>query len=325
MENWDPAVVKLLGIFMPTTFERRAAVARESRFVHYTTAENLFHILDSEEIWFRNTRDMNDHQDIESGMARVQQWLNHSEDSASLIRALNACAPGAWDEGVGKYDRWLADIRNQSYVLSVSEHDLGESNTGRLSMWRAYEKGAVGIAVVVKTAPFMQVTEALKAYSSPVAYWTRQQFLEEFRLVTKSIIGNRDFLSKLNRAALTETVFLMLLFAATCSKHPGLRDEREWRVLTNPLLWPSPRLTEHRLILDGMRQTVYRMPLKNSSQDDVHGLEFAELIDRVIIGPATNAEEMRRMIIARLADKNVSDPETKVILSKLPVRPKDMA
>ena len=68
MEEWDPAVVKLLSIFMPTSFERRIAIKAHSRFVHYTTAENLFRILDKEEIWFRNTRCMNDHRDIEHGI-----------------------------------------------------------------------------------------------------------------------------------------------------------------------------------------------------------------------------------------------------------------
>jgi hypothetical protein len=320
MEEWDPAIVKLFSIFMPTTFERRFAIKGYSRFVHYTTAENLFRILDKEEVLFRNTRCMNDHRDIENGIMQLQQWNNDTESSGSLVRALEACVPGVWKEGLKKYHHWLPNLRTQSYVLSVAEHDPDENETGRLSLWRAYEKGVGGVAVVVSVAPFMQMTDALKAYPSPVAYWTRRQLDEEFEVVAHRIAANKDFLSKLNKAALTEMIFLMLLFAATCSKHPGFHQEREWRVLTNPLLWPSTRFIAHQDVIDGIPQIVYRLPLKNSPSENLTGIELPELIERVIIGPSSHSGPIRDAVVAKLAEKNVPDPGSKVIISGIPVR-----
>jgi hypothetical protein len=323
MENWDPAVVKILSIFMPSTFKSRATITPESRFVHYTTSKNLLQILDSEEIEFRNTRDMNDHHDVEIGIERLQHWIEHS-DGAALADALDRCAPGVWNEGIKKFQDWLPAIRNETYVLSVAEHDPAENNVGRLSLWRAFERDAVGVAVVVDTSPFMQVAQALKAYSSPVAYWTRQQFIGEFETVTASILDNEHFVSQTNRTVLREVIFLMLLFAATCSKHPGLRDEREWRVLTNPLLWPSPTLTKQSLAVDGSNRTIYKMPLKNRPMENILGLEFPQLISRIIIGPAVNSEAIREKIVSKLAERNVLQPAAKVIMSKLPIRAKSM-
>ncbi len=324
MEDWDPTVVKMLGIFMPTTFDRRLAIKGHSRFVHYTTAENLFRILDQEEIRFRNTRCMNDYRDVEQGVMQLHQWNNDTESNAALASALEASSPGVWDEAIKKYYHWLSSLRTQSYVLSVAEHDPAENDTGRLSLWRAFEKGTTGVAVVVKVAPFMQVTEALKAYSSPVAYWTRQQLDDEFKVVTQRVASNKDFLSKLPKPALTEMLFLMLVFAATCSKHPGLRDEREWRVLTNPQLWPSSQLIEHQDVIGGIPQTVYRMPLKNSPADNVMGIELPELIDRVIIGPSQHAGPVRDAIVAKLAERKVNDPASKVVISGIPMRLTEM-
>ncbi|WP_288193058.1 DUF2971 domain-containing protein [uncultured Phyllobacterium sp.] len=323
MENWDPAVIKMLSIFMPSTFKSRAAIKPESRFVHYTTSKNLLQILDSEEIEFRNTRDMNDHQDIETGLERLQHWINNSA-SAALADALDRCVPGVWNEGIKKFQDWLPGLRNETYVLSVAEHDPNENNTGRLSLWRAFEGDATGVAVVVDTSPFMQVAQALKAYSSPVAYWTRQQFAGEFETVTASILDNQQFISQTNRPVLREVIFLMLLFAAVCSKHPGLRDEREWRVLTNPLLWPSPMLIKHNPAVEGSNRTIYKLPLKNRPTENITGLEFPQLISRVIIGPTMNAEVIREEIVSKLAEKNVPQPAAKVIMSKLPVRAKAM-
>lgn len=320
MEEWDPAIVKLFSIFMPTTFERRFAIKDYSRFVHYTTAANLFRILDKEEVWFRNARCMNDHRDIENGMVQLQQWNNDAERNAPLIRALEACIPGVWKDGLRKYHHWLPNLRSQSYVLSVAEHDPDENETGRLALWRAYEKGVVGVAVVVSVAPFMRMTDALKAYPSPVAYWTRQQLDDEFEVVAHRIVANKDFLSKLNKAAVTEMVFLMLLFAAMCSKHAGFHQEREWRVLTNPLLWPSTRFIEQQDIIDGIPQTIYKLPLKNSPNENLTGIELHELIDRVIIGPSSHAGAIRDAIVAKLAERNVPDPHSKVVVSGIPVR-----
>jgi hypothetical protein len=320
VEDWNPAVVKMLNIFMPTTFDRRAAIRTDSRFVHYTTAENLFRVLDRQEVWFRNTRCMNDHRDVEHGIAQLNQWINDAGSTASLVRALDASVPGAWEEALKKYQHWMPGLRAQSYVLSVAEQDPVENAKGRLSMWRAFDRGTIGVAVVVDVAPFLQVTEALKAYSSPVAYWNRQQFEEEFKIVAQRVLANQDFVSKLPRPQLVEMVFLMLLFAATCSKHPGLQDEREWRVLTNPLVWPSTQLLEHHDVIGGIPQTVYRLPLKNNPAVGLTGIELPDLIDHVIIGPTQHAGPIRDAIVAKLAERNVEDPWSKVFASGLPAR-----
>ena len=87
---------------------------------------------------------------------QLHQWSNNPESTASLVNALEACMPGVWQAGLKKYHQWLPNLRTQSYVLSVAEQDPDENEIGRLSLWRAFEKDAVGVAVVVDVAPFMQ-------------------------------------------------------------------------------------------------------------------------------------------------------------------------
>ena len=324
MEEWDPVVVKMLSIFMPTAFEGRASIKRHSRFVHYTTAANLFRILDRQQVWFRNARCMNDDGDTEYAAAKVQEWLNDSGRTAQLAQTLEFCMPGIWQDGVKKFELWLPRLRNETYVLSVAEHDLEEHSTGRLSLWRAFDDEEVAVAAVVNVAPFIQMTDALQAYPGPVTYWTNKQFDDEFKLVAHRVASNRDFLAKLSKGALTEVVFLMLLFAVTCWKHPGLRDEREWRVLTNPLLWPSKRLFKTHEVIDRIPQPVYALPLKNDPGNHLTGIELPELIDRIIIGPTDQAGPIRDAIIAKLAEIGVNDPDSKVVASGLPLRTSKM-
>ena len=232
--------------------------------------------------------------------------------------------PGIWHDGVRKYIRWVPNLRNETYVLSVSEHDPEEHLTGNLPLWRAFDKNDIGVAVVVNVAPFIQMTDALQAYPGPVTYWTQEQFEDEFKLVAHRVASNRDFLSKISKAALTEVVFLMLLFAATCWKHPGLKTEREWRVLTNPLLWPSKRLFKSQQVIGHVPQTVYTLPLKNDPANSLTGIELPELIERIIIGPTDQAGAVRDALVAKLGEVGVKDPDTKVVVSSVPMRTRGM-
>lgn len=317
MQEWDPVVIKTFSIFMPNAFERRSAISSQSRFVHYTTAENLFHILDSQEIWFRNTQLMNDHRDVEVGIAKVGAWLEDAERRDSLVETVETCLPGIWRQGVDKYHNWLPKIVDHTYVLSIAEHDPKEDATGRLSMWRAFERDDAAVAVVVDVAPFVQMTETLQAYPVPVTYWTDSQLDDEFKLVANQIASNRDFLSNLNKAALVEMVFLTLVFAAICWKSPGLQDEREWRVLTHPQLWPSKRLFAQQRTFGAIPQTLYTLPLKNEPSSNLTGIELPELIKRVIIGPTQRPRPIREALVTKLATKNIADPDSKVVISGL--------
>ncbi|WP_271899193.1 DUF2971 domain-containing protein [Candidatus Phyllobacterium onerii] len=315
MQEWDPVTIKTFSIFMPTAFERRSAITFDSRFVHYTTAENLFHILDSQEIWFRNAQLMNDHRDVEIGIAKVGEWLRDAQRRNALVETLEMCQPGIWQRGLVKYREWLPKIAAQTYVLSIAEHDPKEDTTGRLSMWRAFERDTIGVAAVVDVGPFVQMTETLQAYPVPVTYWTDEQLDDEFALVANHIASNRDFLANLPKAALVEMVFLTLVFAATCWKAPGLQDEREWRVLTHPQLWPSDRLFAQQRVFGAIPQTIYTLRLKNEPSSNLTGIELPELIKRVIIGPTERPRPIREALVEKLAAKNIADADSKVVTS----------
>src|SRR5262249_18274679 len=125
----------------------------------------------------------------------------------------------------------------------LSEHrSPTEDLRGRLSMWRAYG-GATGVAIVVSPTPFLVESHALRAYTSPVGYFTPNEFHQRFADVVSRIAAEQSFLGGLSRDAVLNSLFSMFLSAATCTKHPGFNEELEWRVTHNPNLHPSPHLT----------------------------------------------------------------------------------
>ena len=72
-------------------------------------------------------------------------------------------------------------------------------------MWRGYG-GQTGVALVLNAAPFFDETDVLKAYSSPVGYFTQEGFASHFLEVAKSLEANRDVLILLGRERVDASV-----------------------------------------------------------------------------------------------------------------------
>ena len=84
------------------------------------------------------------------------------------------------------FDRWWSNIRFNTYITSISEHDDMEDSHGRLSMWRAFGGMTARVALVLKIPWSSGATEALNLVFSPVAYLREQ----EAQSAMADVIGN---------------------------------------------------------------------------------------------------------------------------------------
>ena len=73
-------------------------------------------------------------------------------------------------------------------------------------------------------------------------------------------------------------------------------------------------------MIGGTPQLIYKIPLQNVPEEGFHGVEIPELIDRIIIGPTQYDSATREAFVDRLGEAGVSDPEDRVIVSKIPLR-----
>lgn len=87
-----------------------------------------------------------------------------------FTQALEACSPGSAQEAINLFNGWLPDIRLNTYIASLSEHDDSEDLHGRLSMWRAFGGNTARVAVVLKIPALSGGAAALNVMFSPVAY-----------------------------------------------------------------------------------------------------------------------------------------------------------
>jgi hypothetical protein len=314
-----PEQLQFAAIFFPHAFRKQMEIAQKNtRFVHYTSAEVAFSILTKAEVWMRNAQVMNDFSEIEYGMNCLGK-SHRGGNGDRLRKVLDQIFPGAHQEVAQRFDGWLPHFRSETYLCSVSEHLDTEDRTGRLSMWRAYG-GSSGVAIVVNNAPFLAATNVLGAYSSPVSYSSQDEFEVKFAELVNSIESSQDFLATQDREAVIGFVFEAFRYAVLCTKHPGFAEEREWRVIHAPTLHPGGKVVHSYQNVEGVPQSVYKIPLRDWPEEGLVGLAIPSFIDKIIIGPTRMPATLYNTFHRVLTEAGVENVQHKLFVSDIPLR-----
>jgi Protein of unknown function (DUF2971) len=315
---------KLYEIFFPYAHEKQlAAKANNTRFVHYSSADAAMKMITNREVWMRKASCMNDFSEIDYGSLCLRAALRSAEGNR-LVEVLERLFPGLCREVAQIFDHWLPWRLENTYLTCFSEHRSPDEDVlGRLSMWRAYG-GGTGVAVVTTATPFLTESHALRAYTSPVGYFTEAQFRQRLADVVSRIEANEPFLQGIDREEVKIRLFNMYLYAATCTKHPGFKEELEWRIIHHPDLYPSPHLTKSIETIRGVPQLVFKIHLRNIPAEipieRLDGIEIPELVERVIIGPTQHPTVIREAFIMELSAAGVRDAARRVVISDIPLR-----
>ena len=108
------------------------------RLVHYTTAEAALNIIRTKRFWMRNTNCMSDFSEVQHGFDILNSFFADKAKKESFTEALDGCIHGVASEAITAFDNSRRDIRFNSYIACLSEHQDSEDSNGRLSMWRAF-------------------------------------------------------------------------------------------------------------------------------------------------------------------------------------------
>jgi hypothetical protein len=188
-------------------------------------------------------------------------------------------------------------------------------------MWRAFGGDTTArVALVIKLKLTPNTNIALQLMLNPVAYFTDQEFKEELDAVVRNVREERAFLCGLDRAFLVTNVFLMHVAHVVCLKHEGFHEEREWRIIYAPRRSPSPLIESAVEIVSGIPQLVYKIPLENNSSAGISGIAFADLFDRIIIGPTQFPWVLYEAFVTALDQAGIKDAANRVFVSQIPVR-----
>ncbi|MDL2409975.1 DUF2971 domain-containing protein [Rhizobium calliandrae] len=314
----DANQIALMQLFHPHAFRRMAnALNTNMRFVHYTSADTALKIIANEEVWMRKSTCMNDFNEIEHGFSCLRlAYAEHKERFTALIEP---SFPEFSKKLEDHFNGWLPSIRNSTYISCISEHENSEDLNGRLSMWRAYG-GPTGVAIVVRSEPFLRPSDALQAYTSPVAYLSEAQFSIEFANTLDGFEQNFALIVQLSEEQLLGHMFEVFRMAVLCTKHPGFAEEKEWRIVYSPSMYESTRIKPDIFTFNGVPQKIFKIPLKSVESEGLVGIEVAQLIDRIIIGPTSFPVEIKEALGTVLQTRGIENPYGMIWMSEIPLR-----
>ena len=318
---------KLEEIFLPYTRRRRNQISRTpdtrcAKFVHYTSAEAAIKIIAQKCLWLRSTTCMADYREVQHGFEFLQRFFSVKENEQSFNRAVDLFAPGAAAEAIKLFNQhWSAgSIALRTFIASVSEHDSSEDFHGRLSMWRAFGGNTARVGLVFNVPEHSDGGDAMRLAFCPVAYFNNEEAHRLIREVINLFTINADFLKTIDAMEIRNWIFSMLLVNVAAVKHEGFREEREWRIIHSPELYPSELIRASTEIIGGVPQPVYKLPLDKAIDPRLEDMDFAKLFDRLIIGPSPFPFAMVDAFAEALAKIGVVDAMKKICVSGIPIR-----
>ncbi|WP_417587362.1 DUF2971 domain-containing protein [Pararhodobacter oceanensis] len=312
----DEATRKFNEIFNPGLLEETFAVLKEQkRFVYYTSSDTAMKLLRNQELWFRNATVMNDFSEVSYGLELIQSVFSGPEGKR-FREAVEGIFPDTISKADALLSEWERDWRLETYIACVSVHDRSEDQRGRLSMWRAYGD----IALVVNNTPMIAVTDLLAVYSVPVLYLSERELTGYLSNITDNILINRSYLADLGQSVLVTYIHNMLFRFAIATKHPGFREENEWRLYYRPTERQSPMMKKEAVVLNRVPQIVHKLQLTNDPENGLYGADIPSLLERIIVGPNEYPYVSYGAFVDILTDLKVEDAHNKVVVSDIPLR-----
>jgi hypothetical protein len=315
----DDLHIKALTIFDPHLLEKEKQAAQQDfRFVQYTNAEAAMRIVQNREVWLRNVRCMNDYREIDHGVECLISAFK-SEHGLSLRKKIDGIFPELMEEVQELIDGWFPHLKKETYITCVSEHPVDEEEYGRLSMWRAYG-GDQPVALIINGQSIQLKEAVFNAWTYPVKYLDPEDLTQEFGLLNQRITSNIGILEELGRDTVKKYLFDLFKSFSLCIKHPGFREEREWRIVYNPMLNSSELVTSSIESIGGVPQEIYKLPLRDVEESNYTTGKVSDVIDGIIIGPTEHQEFLKRTFIKILTEAGCNDPSSLVHVSGIPLR-----
>jgi hypothetical protein len=311
---------KLESIFMPfMTKEKEKLKNSNNKFVHYTSAENAMNIINSKKLWMRSPKCMNDFMEIHHGHGQLVKFFEVKDNLKKYIAALDLYKEGTGKVIINNFNEWWNEIKDYTYIASISVHNVSEDLTGRLSMWRAYGQESAKAALVINNPP--HTIEGLNVILSPAAYFNYEELEQEICSMIDNIQKNIGLLKTLDEDEMIGMAMTALMILAVCLKHVGFKEEKEWRIIHLPNLSQPNRLIENKVeVIGGIPQVVYKLPFQDFPEDKVVGMSISSLIDKVIIGPTQYPSVLSDAFTIALQTAGVEDASNKIVISDIPLR-----
>ncbi len=282
-------------------------------FGHYTSADVAVQILRNKMLWMRKASMMNDFSEVDHGLRLIKSAIETLRPG--LI--VDEIFPELWSEVLSYFDPWSEHFKENTYIACVSRRPADDSR-GRLSMWRAYGRKC-GVEVVLNNSVFLDENESYGVFSTPVLYAEGVDVNKWLGRIIENIKNHSDVFKEFGRDNFRDYLFHMLRCAAVSIKHPGFREENEWRIIYCPSFESGNNVVRDVEVIGGVPQMVHKLVLS-----DVRGgaadLVMNSMLNRIIVGPCDHSYVVQDALIFEMQKAGIMNAAEKVLISEIPLR-----
>lgn len=311
----DPISKELLKIFFEHGVPEITGSSRV--FYHYTSAENVLKIIQSESLWMRHPTTMNDRNEIDYGFEILDRIIGSKEFSEKLEELAAAVDPLLGYVITTNYERTKQTRKNQIFISCFTRHNgrINEQEYGRLSMWRAYGNGFNKAAVGLDLSNF--VGDDVGLLLLPAMYMKDEDVKSYILAAIENILSNYKDQLVNDRTMLISNMFVQFLIMFAISlKHPGFEEEAEWRIVhMRESIASNPFLEKSIETINGVPQVIIKIPFEKGSP-----IAIRNILKGILIGPTEFKHSISESLISCMSDVGIVDPHMLIKFSDIPLR-----
>jgi len=259
---------------------------------HYTTQAGLIGIIRDDEIWATHTQYLNDRREYIHALELVRNEIKDRRTGAT------------GQEEKAALDEMIAAVKADVQSINVCVCSFSEDGDS-LSQWRAYGGSTAGFAIGFHGEFLAAKAKNENAFLVPCIYQSEQQqaIVKRFiDIVFEEILAHRDV-----KEADDEFFFWRhggnllpyLHRLAPVIKDQSFKDEREWRIISRPLMCTLERFSYRQ----GKSTIVpyYRFPLSKTVEE-----VGQPRLRKVVIGPTPNPPLSSMSVGSLLASRRLA-------------------
>lgn len=105
-------------------------------------------------------------------------------------------------------------------------------------------------------------------------------------------------------------------------KHKGFEEEKEWQILYNDAIYTKDNIIKEEVKeIHGVPRIIKILNFESlNDKNSDYSTKLNDILYKIIIGPSDNPKHLQEIFIKKLADNCVTNAESKVVISEIPVR-----
>lgn len=261
----------MLQAFLPDIIkDGNKLFLNNQNLAYYTNGDVLYSILKYKELWLRSTACMNDYREIRYASEYVRNLLldNDSRMFKSVVNALKLITkfPEEYlrEELVNMLDKISVGLYLHTYIMCLTEHDEKEFPDGNLQMFNSYGRGN-GVCIVFDR-------DKLKLFDLPIYkihYLTEDEITNKVNELLVRLENKNIELRSISDNDILKYLKLFFIHLIVTTKHPGFKQEKEWRLIINQKFFDCNKIFGNNLredveCINGIPQIIQKLNLGNN-------------------------------------------------------------